>query len=165
MRTPAGDRASDLLDALVILAKHRNDEPSTYRVVHAAATAAISELHDDLLDPRGGDFDAAVQRHAALARRLRDLPRPMAGQVGGETPRRPSAGPATDPFSTLLGRIRRTGPSVDSLLAEMASGVLPQVERAVREGLGDLFAAMDRPDAADDDDWFDPGDEGTDGPE
>lgn len=132
MTNPVVDRARDLIDALGVLAKHRTAEPAAYRAVHLAATEAISALHQDMLDPRSTrDFDAAALAHTDLARRLRDLPRPMTGQ----TPRTS----AMDPLRDLLGQGR--GTAVDTLLGEVASGVLPQVERAVRDGLRDLFSA------------------------
>lgn len=133
------ERAADLLAALDLLVRHRNAEPAAYRTVHAAATDAIGALHADLLDPRaGGDFDAAVAEHARLARRLRDLPRPTTGQ-----PLR--GGQSLDPLVGLLGRARSSGTTLDGLLGDMAAGVVPQVERAVRDGLRDLFSAAERP--------------------
>jgi hypothetical protein len=156
----AADRASDLLDALEILSRQRNAEPEAYRTVHAAAADAIGALHADLLDPRGGDFESTAKQHADLARRLRGLPRPTTGQPAGPTAGPPGRGGAVDPLVALLGRARGRGTSLDSLLGDVATGVAPQVERAVREGLKDLFGRLGRTDGADDAD-ADEGQEGT----
>jgi hypothetical protein len=148
--TPTAERARDLLTALEALVRQRTAVPDVYRAVHVAAAAAIGELHADLLDPRGGDFDAGVAEHAELARRLRELPRPMSGQTGPGQAGPGQAGPGglgLDPFAALLGRARRSGTTLDSLLGDLASGVAPQVERAVREGLRDLVGRLGRADA------------------
>lgn len=145
--SPTAERARDLLDALEVLVRQRNAEPEAYRAVHAAATRLIGELHADLLDPRvGGDFEAAVARHAELARRLRAMPRPSGGQ--------PARGGGSEPLAALLGQSRRGGTSVEGLLGEVAAGVVPQLERAVREGLRDLLGVTGWPDGPE----VDPGD-------
>ncbi len=131
------DRARDLLDALDILSRHRGVEPAAYRAVHAAATAAIERLHADLLDPRSGDFDSGIEVHTGLARRLRALPVPTRGQTSG-------GGSAVDPLLGLLARGARTSGSVDAVLGDVSRGMVPKVEKVVRDGLREVFTMLDR---------------------
>jgi hypothetical protein len=142
--TPHAERAGDLLDALEALVRQRNAEPDAYRVVHAAATAAVTRLHDDLLDPRTGDVAAVEAAHADAVRRLRQLPRPTAGQTGPGGGAAGGRGRVADlePLLQLLRGARTTGSTVDRALGDLTSEVIPQVERVLRDGLSDLFGRL-----------------------
>jgi hypothetical protein len=148
---PSPDRARDLIAAAEILSRHRNADPTTYRQVHVAATGALDALHAALLDPREGDLDEGLATYGDLVRQLRALPRPTTGQ-----PIPPSGRPAPDPLTTFLGR--RFGPAagIESVLSDVASGISPNLERAVRDGLRDLLSGSwlptDREESADDED-------------
>ncbi|CAN5320743.1 hypothetical protein BH23ACT9_BH23ACT9_06270 [soil metagenome] len=137
MASSLSDRARDLLSALEILSRHRNADPETYRTVHQAATAVLDEVHAGLLDPCGGDLDAGLATYGELARQLRALPVPSRGQP--KPPRGQPRPSVSDPFVTLLGKRFGPGAAIESWLSEVATGISPNVERAVFDGLRDLF--------------------------
>lgn len=163
MPTPA-ERAADLLSACEILATHRNADPSAYRAVHASATSAVDDVHRRILDPRGGDLDALIDAYRDLAVRVRALPIPPTGgasrssgadALGGLLGKAmggaggfggfPGQGSSGRGSSGQGGRGGWGGggwggaASIDALLSEVATGISPNVERAVRDGLRDLF--------------------------
>ncbi|HUG83148.1 MAG TPA: hypothetical protein VMM13_01220, partial [Euzebya sp.] len=120
MPTPPTDRARDLLSALEILSRHRNDDPAAYRAVHAATTAALDAVHQAMLDPRGGDLEAGLKAYGELAAQLRALPRPSTGPPHGRV--------GTDPLTALLGRrFGGGGAAVESWMSEVASGISPNL--------------------------------------
>lgn len=173
MPTPA-ERAADLLSACEILAAHRGADPSAYRAVHASGVAAVDDVHRLILDPRGGDLEALLASYRDLAVRVRALPVPSTGgaprrsgadALGGLLGKamggsgglggfdRGSGGGAGERDggsrrggSGWGGASWAGGNPIDALLSEVATGISPNVERAVRDGLRDLFGRGGAPD-------------------